>query len=144
LFAGVPVDSNALHAAVESQGAIVVTEISPYGAETAGDDVDTASDPISAIAERYRTSSIDARTPIDALERRIERALPDVDAVVISLPRDDASFGWDYPRLRRLLERYSLPHAVLDGDPRRPIAASDLGRVAALVGASARPDASHG
>jgi hypothetical protein len=63
---------------------------------------------------------------------------------VISLPRDDASFGWDYPRLRRLLERHSLPHAVLDGDPRRPIAASDLGRVAALVGASARREASHG
>jgi benzoyl-CoA reductase/2-hydroxyglutaryl-CoA dehydratase subunit BcrC/BadD/HgdB len=144
MLAGVPVDSNALHAAIESHGAIVVTEISPFGAETAGDDVDTAFDPISAIAERYRKSSIDARTPIAALEQRIERALPDVDAVVISLPRDDASFGWDYPRLHGLLERRSVPHAVLDGDPRRPIAASDLGRIAALVNASARPEARHG
>ena len=144
MLAGVPVDSNALHAAIESQGAIVVAEISPFGSETAGEDVDTARDPIGAIAERYRASSIDARTPIAALERRIERALPDVDAVVISLPRDDASFGWDYPRLRRLLERRSVPHAVLDGDPRRSIAASDLGRIAALLGASARPEARHG
>jgi len=144
MLAGVPVDSHSLHAALESQGAIVVTEISPFGAETAGEDVDTARDPIAAIAERYRTSSIDARTPIRALERRIERVLPDVDAVAISLPSDDASFGWDYPRLRRLLDRRSVPHAVLDGDPCRPIAASDLERIAALVGAAARPEAHHG
>jgi len=144
MLAGVPVDSTALHATIESQGAIAVTEISPFGAETAGEDVDTARDPITAIAERYRTSSIDARMPIAALERRIERILPEVDAVVISLPRDDATFGWDYPRLRRLLERRSVPHAVLDGDPRRPIGASDLGRIAALVAATTRPEASHG
>ena len=144
MVAGVPVDSNALHAAIESQGAIVVTEISPFGAETAGEDVAAARDPLTAIAERYRTSSIDARMPIAALERRIERVLRDIDAVVISLPRDDASFGWDYPRLRRLLERRSVPHVVLDGDPRRPISASDLGRIAALVGASTRPEGRHG
>jgi benzoyl-CoA reductase/2-hydroxyglutaryl-CoA dehydratase subunit BcrC/BadD/HgdB len=144
MLAGVPVDSNALHATLESQGAIVVTEISPFGAAVAGDDVDAAPDPITAIGERYRRSSIDARTPAAVLERRIENVLPSVDVVVVSLPRDDASFGWDYPRLRRLLERRSLPHTVLDGDPARPIAASDLRRIAALVGTSARPEARRG
>jgi len=144
MLAGVPVDSNALHAAVESQGAIVVTEISPFGAAAAGDDVDDAPDPITAIAERYRRSSIDARTPAAVLEGRIESVLPGVDVVVISLPRNDASFGWDYPRLRRLLERRSLPHTLLDVDPGRAIAAADLRRIAALVGASARAEARRG
>jgi hypothetical protein len=78
------------------------------------------------------------------LERRIASALASVDVVVITLPRDDASFGWDYPRLRGLLERRSLPHMVLDGDPARPIAASDLRRIAALVGTSARAEARRG
>ena len=36
MLAGVPVDSTALHAAIESQGAIVVTEISPFGAAGRG------------------------------------------------------------------------------------------------------------
>jgi benzoyl-CoA reductase/2-hydroxyglutaryl-CoA dehydratase subunit BcrC/BadD/HgdB len=144
MLAGVPVDSNALHASVESQGATVVTEMSPFGAAAAEGDVDTAPDPIAAIADHYRTRSIDARTPVEVLERRIESALPGVDVVVISLPRDDASFGWDYSRLRRLLERRSVPHMVLDGDPRRPIAAPDLRRIAALVGTSARAEACRG
>jgi benzoyl-CoA reductase/2-hydroxyglutaryl-CoA dehydratase subunit BcrC/BadD/HgdB len=144
LLAGVPVDSSALHAAIESQGAIVVTEISPFGAAAASDDVDTARDPIAALAEHYRQSSIDARTPVAALERRIESGLPGVDVAVISLPRDDATFGWDYPRLRRLLERRSLPHAVLDGDPARPVAVPDLERIAGLVGTSPRTKAVHG
>lgn len=144
MLAGVPVDSNALHATVESQGATVVTEMSPFGAAVAEGDVDTSPDPIAAIADHYRTRSIDARTPVAVFERWIESALPGVDVVVISLPRDDASFGWGYPRLRQLLERRSVPHMVLDGDPRRPIAAPDLRRLAALAGASTRPEARHG
>ena len=144
LLAGVPVDSKALHAAIEPQGAIVVAEISPFGAAVAGDDIDTARDPVAAIAERYRKSAIDARTAAALIEQQIESVLPSVEVAVISLPRDDASFGWDYPRLRRLLERRSLPHAVLGGDPARPIAASDLRRIAALASASPRPGALDG
>ncbi len=145
LLAGAPVDSPALHAVLESQGAVVVAELSPFGAGVAGDDVDPAADPIVAIADRYRSSSIDARTPVAVLERWIERTLPGIDVVVVSLPPDDASFGWDYPRLRRLLERRSMPHAVLRGDPAQPMAAADRERIAALLaGEAARPEACRG
>ena len=145
LLAGAPVDSPALHAALESQGAVVVAEMSPFGAGVAGDDVDIAADPIVAIADRYRRSSIDARTPMAVLERWIDSALPGIDVVVISLPPDDASFGWDYPRLRQLLERRSVPHALLRRDPVRPLAAADRERIEALLtGASARPEACFG
>ncbi len=30
--------------------------------------------------------------------------LDDVDAVVVSLPPEDAVFGWDYPALRDMLQ----------------------------------------
>ena len=133
LLAGTPVDSPTLHAALESHGAIVVAEVSPFGAGVAGDDVDTATDPLIAIADRYRRSSIDARTPVTVLERSIENALAGIDVVIVSLPPDDASFGWDYPQLRRLLERRSVPHAVLRHDPAQPAAVDDRAHVAALL-----------
>jgi hypothetical protein len=79
------------------------------------------------------------------LERWIESVLPGIDVVVISLPPDDASFGWDYPRLRQLLERRSVPHALLHSDPAQPIAAFDRERIEALLtGASARREACFG
>jgi hypothetical protein len=145
LLAGAPVDSCGLHTELEAHGAVVVTEMSPFGSGTAGDDADPAADPIVAIADRYRRSSIDARTPVMELHRRTESALPSVDAVVISLPPDDASFGWDYPRLRLLLERLSLPHAVLQHDPVGPLAPADRERMDVLIGgAAAQREARHG
>jgi hypothetical protein len=49
--------------------------------------------------------------------RKLDGMLGGVDAVIMSLPPDDASFGWDYPRARDLLARHSLPHLVLRCDP---------------------------
>jgi benzoyl-CoA reductase/2-hydroxyglutaryl-CoA dehydratase subunit BcrC/BadD/HgdB len=144
LLAGSPVDSPALHAVLESQGAIVVAEVSPFGAGVAGDDVDTTADPLAAIADRYRRGAIDARTPVAALERWIESFLPSIDVVVVSLPSDDASFGWDYPRLRALLERRSVPHAVLQCDPARPMGAADRDRVQALLTSALARRAAYG
>jgi hypothetical protein len=68
-----------------------------------------------------------------------------VDAVVISLPPDDASFGWDYPRLRQLLEQRALPHVVLEHEPAGELPPVERGRVEALLGgAGARRRARHG
>jgi benzoyl-CoA reductase/2-hydroxyglutaryl-CoA dehydratase subunit BcrC/BadD/HgdB len=145
LLAGTPADSAALHAALESAGAIVVAEASPFGAGAAGRDVGAAADPFAAIAARYRASALDARTPVAATLRFVEELLPNVDAVVISLPPDDASFGWDYPRLRLLLERRAVPHVVLEHDPARELPPAARGRVETLLGgAAARREARYG
>jgi len=133
LLAGAPVDSAALHSEIEARGAIVVAELSPFGAGAASGDVDTGVDPIAAIADHYRRSSIDPRLPAAVLAQRIEAALPEVDAAVVSLPPEDATFGWDYPRLRALLERRSISHVVLRGDPTRPMTAADRERLDALL-----------
>ena len=71
------------------------------------------------------------------LERSIENALAGIDVVIVSLPPDDASFGWDYPQLRRLLERRAVPHAVLRHDPGQPLAVDDRERIAALLAGAA-------
>jgi benzoyl-CoA reductase/2-hydroxyglutaryl-CoA dehydratase subunit BcrC/BadD/HgdB len=137
LLAGAPVDSTALHAAIEADGAVVVAELSPFGSGGLRADVDTAADPFTALAEHYRRESIDARLPVRTLMSKIDDALGTVAAVVISLPPDDASFGWDYPRVRELLALRSIPHAVLAGDPAVGATPADRERIRTLLRAVA-------
>jgi benzoyl-CoA reductase/2-hydroxyglutaryl-CoA dehydratase subunit BcrC/BadD/HgdB len=73
LLAGAPVDSAALHAAIEARGAIVMAEAGPWGSAMAADNLDgldsldSSSDPVAALAERYSNHTIGARTPADTL-----------------------------------------------------------------------------
>jgi hypothetical protein len=145
LLAGAPADGVTLHAAIESHGAIVVAEISPWGSGSAGHDVVAGSNPMTALADKYRRDSTGARTPVHALRGLVAGALDKIDAVVVSLPPDDAVFGWDYPPLRSLLEARGLPHLCLQGDPYRPLTPQDHAQLDRLV-ARAAPlwEASHG
>jgi benzoyl-CoA reductase/2-hydroxyglutaryl-CoA dehydratase subunit BcrC/BadD/HgdB len=143
LLAGAPVDTPALHSAIESHGAVVVAEISPFGSGVADDDVELTNDPVRALADKYRSDSIDARTPVKLLQRRIERALAGIDAVVVTLPPDDAVFGFDYPALRDTLTRHGIPHAVLDGDPALPPTTAAHASLAALVAGATRTRAAR-
>ncbi len=145
LLAGAPVDATALHAAVEAAGAIVVAEMSPFGSGGIGDDVDARDEPIAALAGHYGEASIDARTPVATLSRRIGDALTAVDAVVVSLPPDDQAFGWDYPGMRELFRRLGVPHAVVTGDPAMTVGAADRAGIEALVaGIAVLREARHG
>ncbi len=145
LLAGAPVDSTALHAAIEAEGAVVVAELSPFGSGGLRADVEAAGDPFAALAEHYRRESIDARLPVSTLMSKLDAALGTVAAVIISLPPDDASFGWDYPRVRELLAQRSIPHAVLAGDPAIGATAADRERIRTLLrAAAARPEARCG
>jgi hypothetical protein len=137
LIAGAPVDGPALHAAIEAEGAVVVAELSPFGGCGTSADVEVSGDPFAALADHYGRESIDARMPVKALMRRLGGALARVAAVVISLPSDDASFGWDYPRARELLAARSIPHTVLTGDPALGASSADRQRIGSLL-ASAR------
>jgi benzoyl-CoA reductase/2-hydroxyglutaryl-CoA dehydratase subunit BcrC/BadD/HgdB len=145
LLTGAPVDGSALHAAIESHGAIVVAEVSPWGSGVAGDDVAVDDDVMDALTEKYRAESIGARMPVDAQRRVIERNLDDIDAVVVSLPPDDSVFGWDYPVLREALEARRLPHVCVRSDPYQPLTPADHARFEALVTAAVQvQEARHG
>ena len=145
LIAGAPVDAPALHAAIEAEGAVVVAELSPFGGCGTSADVEVSGDPFAALADHYGRESIDARMPVKALMRRLGGALDHIAAVVISLPPDDASFGWDYPRARELLAARSIPHTVLTGDPALAASSADRERIGSLLGsARVRREASGG
>ena len=138
LRAGAPVETPVLHQALESHGAVVVAEVGPWGAGVAGDDVRCDHDPVTALADKYRADSIGPRTPVDRLRGWMERLLTEVDAVVVSLPPDDAVFGWDYPMLRNLLAARGIPHVCLRGDHDEPPARTDQSRLEAMVSAASR------
>jgi hypothetical protein len=145
LLAGVPQDGHSLHEAIESHGAVVVAEIGPWGSGAAGDDVRVDDDPVTALADKYRADSIGARTPVDSLRRLLQTMLDEVDAVVVSLPPDDAVFGWDYPALRDVLQARRLPHVCLRDDPYASPTPADHAALDAMVtAASHTQEARHG
>ena len=144
LLTGAPVDGGMLHQAIESHGAVVVAEVGPWGTGGVEDDVRLDDDPVAALADAYRAGSIGARTPVDSLWAWTRRMLDEVDAVVVSLPPDDATFGWDYPTLRELLAARGLPHVCLRGDPYDALDSADHARLGAMVAAARVPEARHG
>jgi len=145
LLTGAPVDGHTLHEAIESHGAVVVDEVSPWGSGASRDDVRIDDDPVAALADKYRADSIGARTPVDALRRLTDSMLNGVDAVVVSLPPDDAVFGWDYPALRDVLQARRIPHVCLRGDPYDTPTPADHAALDAMVSAASRlQEARHG
>lgn len=138
LLAGAPTDTPTLHAAVESHGAVVVSELSPWSLGPAGPDIVCGDDPTAALADAYRAGAIGPRTPVEALSRLVESSLDEVDAVVFSMPPDDTVFGWDYPRLREVLSARQLPHVCLRLDPCRPLTGDAHSALAGLTRAGAR------
>jgi benzoyl-CoA reductase/2-hydroxyglutaryl-CoA dehydratase subunit BcrC/BadD/HgdB len=124
LLAGAPVDSPNLHAAIEAAGAVVVAEASPWGTGAPGADVREDDDPVAALADAYRASAIGARAPRHHHRAWLDRALTDVDGVVVWLPADDTVFGWDYPALRDHLDTRRLPHVAIEDDEHAPVSAA--------------------
>jgi benzoyl-CoA reductase/2-hydroxyglutaryl-CoA dehydratase subunit BcrC/BadD/HgdB len=145
LLTGAPVDRHTLHETIESHGALVVDEVGPWGSGAAGEDVRIDDDPVAALADKYRADSIGARTPVDELRRVTQSRLDEVDAVVVSLPPDDAVFGWDYPALRDVLNARRIPHVCLRCDPyARPTPADHAALDAMVSAASQLQEARHG
>lgn len=144
LLTGAPVDGGRLHQAIELHGAVVVAEVGPWGSGGVEEDVRLDDDPVAALADAYRAGSIGPRTPVDSLWAWTRRMLDQVDAAVVSLPPDDATFGWDYPTLRDLLAARGLPHVCLRGDPYDAPDSADDARLGAMVAAARVAEARHG
>jgi benzoyl-CoA reductase/2-hydroxyglutaryl-CoA dehydratase subunit BcrC/BadD/HgdB len=144
LLAGAPVDSTTLHAAIEAEGGIVVAELSPFGTCGSRVEVEASGDPFAALAEHYRRESIDGRLPVGALMRKLADGLEHTDAAVVSLPPDDASFGFDYPRMRELLARRGVAHTVVTGDAAAGATTADRERIRTMLRAVAPREARRG
>jgi benzoyl-CoA reductase/2-hydroxyglutaryl-CoA dehydratase subunit BcrC/BadD/HgdB len=130
MIAGAQPEGAALHARLESLGALVTAEVDSWGA---GADIDDAGDPLAAIFEKYYNDTPSPRVPADVADQWFGTSVStDVDAVVFYLPPDDYVAGWDYPRHKRLLDARGIPSIVLRADA----AALDerwLARLTALI-----------
>lgn len=145
LLAGAPVDAPALHAGIESLHGIVVDEVSACGHDAVAEDVAEHIDPMHALAQHYRQNTVCARMPVGRMLQRIAAALDGIDAVVFSQPPDDATFGWDYPRLRGLLGSRGIPHLAVGSDPCQRLASGEARQLKALFTRTTRqPEARHG
>jgi hypothetical protein len=79
------------------------------------------------------------------MRRLTASMLDDVDAVVVSLPSEDAVFGWDYPALRDVLRARRVPYVCLRCDPHETPTAADHAALDAMVSAASQlQEARHG
>ena len=88
-----------------------------WGSRAGGADIPLDADPVAAVFQHYLRSELSPRIfPVSAAEAWFIEALPSVDGVVFYLPPEDDIIGWDYPRLRELLNERGLPHLLLRDD----------------------------
>ena len=92
----------------------MVAEDDWWGSRAAGQDIDATGDPIRAIFEKYYLDAPGPRVfPADIADSWFHRNASQVDGVIFYLPREDDVIGWDYPRLRALLDERRIPHMLL-------------------------------
>jgi hypothetical protein len=130
-------DHPQLHAAVESRGAVVVGEDSPWGSRGVEPDVSTDRDALTAIAESYYKHGDGTRRPRQADDEWFDRAVCEADGVLFWLSSSDGVRGWDYPRLRQRLGTRGIPHLLWRGEPQSETAASRSDLIAFLDSAAA-------
>jgi hypothetical protein len=88
---------------------------------------------MTALADKYCADAIGPRTPAAQLQGTIADLLDDVDAVVVSLPGEDMTFGWDYPAFRSLARTKGIPHTCLSSDSCGAVSAADEERLDTLI-----------
>jgi benzoyl-CoA reductase/2-hydroxyglutaryl-CoA dehydratase subunit BcrC/BadD/HgdB len=114
LIKGSPLDRPDFCAAIESHGAIVVAEDDWRGSRAAGRDIDTTIDPLRAIFEKYYFDASSPRVfPSEIADAWFHSKAAEVDGVIFYLPYEDDVIGWDYPRLRAVLDERTIPHLML-------------------------------
>lgn len=117
---GSSLDHTALHAVIESAGAIVVGEDTEFGQRCAGDVIDETLDPIDALA-RQQTFGFPEPWAFERDRRiamRVEAAVAArADGEIFFHVAQDSSVGWDFPDQRAALQARGVPVlALVDQD----------------------------
>jgi hypothetical protein len=116
LVAGDCLDNSQLHAVLESHGAVVVGEDSPWGSRGVEPDISMDQDGLAAVADHYYRHGDGSRRPSGTDDAWFDEALSDVDGVVFWLSSSDGVRGWDYPRLRQRASMHGVPSLLWRGD----------------------------
>ena len=118
-----PLSHSHLHQALESAGALVVAEDDAWGSRAPGADVPPAGAALEGIFLKYWLDTPTANVyPAEARESWfLSHALRDaVDGVVFYLPPSDHQLGWDYPRLKAVLDSHGKPALLIRDDAAQP------------------------
>jgi benzoyl-CoA reductase/2-hydroxyglutaryl-CoA dehydratase subunit BcrC/BadD/HgdB len=108
-----------LHRTLEDAGALVVAEDDVWGSRAPGADVAPTGSALEGIFLKYwldtPTSNVyPAETREAWFLAQLER--PEVDGVVFYLPPSDHQLGWDYPRLKSVVEQRGKPSLLIRVD----------------------------
>jgi benzoyl-CoA reductase/2-hydroxyglutaryl-CoA dehydratase subunit BcrC/BadD/HgdB len=118
-----PLSHVALHEAVEHAGGTIVAEDDWWGARAPGGDVRTDLAPMEALREKYCTDAVTEHFyPVEERLAWFEETArrDDVDGVIFYIPPSDLQYGWDYPRLRDLVQRAGKPVLLIRQDVATP------------------------
>jgi len=133
LVKGPPLDSVDFCAAIEAQDAVVVAEDDWWGSRAAGQDIDAALEPVSAVFNKYYFDAPSPRVfPAAVADAWFHSRASEVDGVIFYLPPEDDVMGWDYPRLRDDLTRRGIRHLMV-----RDAASDEIGAFAGSLRRSA-------
>ncbi len=117
LIKGSPLHHNGLHRAIEAHKAVVVAEDDWWGSRALASKIAIQGDSVRSIFENYYTEAPSPRVfPRDAAEAWFLSEAAKVDGVVFYLPPEDDFLGWDYPEMRRTLDRRGIPSLLVRED----------------------------
>lgn len=117
LVKGSPLNHTGLHRALEGHEAVVIAEDDWWGARSATKLIAEEPDMVRSVFEAYYLDTPSPRVfPREIADEWFLTAAERVDGVVFYLPPEDDVLGWDYPRLRRMLEQRSIPSLLLRAD----------------------------
>lgn len=117
LIKGSPLHHTGLHRAIEAQGAVVVAEDDWWGSRGITNQITTSGDIVRSIFETYYFDAPSPRVfPRKAADEWFLAAVAGIDGVVFYLPPEDDVLGWDYPELRKTLDKRGIPSLLVRED----------------------------
>ena len=108
-----------LHEALEQAGGLVVAEDDWWGSRAPGEDVPPTGSALEGVFLKYWLDMPTVNvSPAEERESWFLAQLrrPEVDGVVFYLPPSDHQLGWDYPRLKSLVEERGKPSLLVRDD----------------------------
>jgi benzoyl-CoA reductase/2-hydroxyglutaryl-CoA dehydratase subunit BcrC/BadD/HgdB len=130
LIKGSPLHHTGLHRAIEAHGAVVVGEDDWWGSRFSMREIPAQGDMVRAIFEMYYR---DAPSPRESSHAWFLAASSQTDGVVFYLPPEDDVLGWDYPRLRQLLDQRGTPNLRVGEDASRELSSECHQRIEDFV-----------
>ncbi len=134
LIKGSPLHHTGLHRAIESHGSVVIAEDDWWGSRSITKEIGPQGDVVRSIFEKYYFDAPSPRVfPRAVADEWFLAASAKVDGIVFYLPPEDDVLGWDYPRLRNVLDQRGTPSLLVREDAAEELSAACHRRIRDFV-----------